>query len=239
MAADEPTYEEIDKALAEARQAMEEFKRTRLVTEAMLNGVIPTRKGLSREQIMHTIRAARDPLMEKRAARDVRDFMRLLLGREPTLQELRDGIPHLSDVYGEETDLGLIPLLLAAAPVVLGGAWGLSSVFSYMTAHEQRAQQELSEQATFWDAARAWALPATLALGVGALGWVWVTKRRRPKPKRAEAAPLEKAAMQQNPDDEDDEDDEDEDTTLLPPAEQEPAEATEFDDDEVEEDEEE
>jgi hypothetical protein len=107
--------------------------------------------------------------------------MRLLLGREPTVKELRDGIPPLHTIYGEETDLGLIPLLLAAAPVVLGGAWGLSSVFGYMTERERTAQTELEEQASLLDTARAWALPAALAVGVGSLGYIWITKRRKKK----------------------------------------------------------
>ena len=178
---EEITYEEAAKALDDCRQAMAEFRRTRLVTEAALGGVI--KAAAPPEEMVRKLRAMRSPLEEKRAARDYRDFMQMAFGRKPTLQELRRGIPSLEEIqaaHASDDGMGFLPLLPLA--VISGGAWGLSSIFGYLTERERTAQAELGirQGPGLGDTIRAWSVPVVLALGVGALGYAWITRRKPP-----------------------------------------------------------
>lgn len=126
------------------------------------------------------VAAGRDAPTEVRAAQELRELGRMLLGREPTREEMSRGV-----VTAEPDQLGLLPLVAIA-----GGAWGLSSVFGYLEEREQRLQRELGMTSSWSDAfgaAAPYISPLLLIGGVGFGGYFaykHFTKDTRRPPKR-------------------------------------------------------
>lgn len=171
----------------------------------------------------------RDPLQERVAATQMRDFFKMLYKREPTAEELKAGPPSLLELRSKlleegltpdpDDSMGLPPLLPIAA--VVGGAFGLSSLFSYLAGRESGAHREagitaaMAREVRDWKAtARAWAVPAGLALLVGGAAVFWLNKRYSIKAAKAGAPRITvrtgepkalpaKSEMRQNPEDED------------------------------------
>ena len=230
------TPQDVGPALERCRKEIAEFKRLRLVTEAAMNGIIPCK--VTPEQLAALVQRARDPLKERAAAEQHREFLRMLYKREPTAAELRAGPPSLPELERKLVDEGVIPAgeagmgnpLLAAmgtswilpAAAVVGGAWGLSMLFAAMAGSEATAHREggivsgITREAGQWvTTVRTWALPAVLAVGVGALGY-WYLKNRKPQKARAAAGAAEeetpalpaRSEMKQNFEPEDEDEDE-------------------------------
>jgi hypothetical protein len=223
------TINDLGPALEKCRADIAAFKRNRLITEAAMSGIIPCKA--TPEQFRAMLLRARDPLQERVAAEQLRDFMRMLLKREPTAEELRSGPPTLEELRVRLSEEGLHPPAGAAddgmgiywlIPVVaaVGGAFGLSSVFSYLSGREAGLHRDLNivtstagEARGWWNTAKAWALPAGLMVGVGGLLYFWASRKYdlkkakagQPKitvrPPRAELPP--KSEMKQNAEDED------------------------------------
>jgi hypothetical protein len=196
------TLQDVGPALERCRKDIAEFKRLRLITEAAMNGIIPCKA--TPEQLAALVQRYRDPLKERMAAEQHRDFLRMLYKREPTAEELRAGPPTLLALQTRlveegiapgtsEDAMGLIPLLPLVA--VVGGAFGLSNLFSFMAGGERTAHREagIAESAAgtarnWWDTAKTWALPGALAVGVGGLLYFWVSRKYDLKKARASRA---------------------------------------------------
>jgi hypothetical protein len=201
--------QDVATALEQCRRSIAEFKRTRLLTEAALNGIVPY-KGTP-EQLVAAIQRARNPRQERIFAEEQRDFLRMLYRREPTPDEMRAGPPTLVELKQKlvsegavDDGMGFIWLFPVAAAIV-GGAWGLSSIANMLGGQEQRAHEERelrSRESLLRSAgafARTWAVPAVLTVGVGGLAWWWLfgRKSKAKKPAAAAAAPALPAAAPQ------------------------------------------
>lgn len=224
------TTNDVGPALDRCRKDIAEFKRLRLVTEAAMHGIVPCK--VKPEQLAAIIQRARDPLKERMAAEQHREFLRMLYKREPTAEELRAGPPTLPELEAKLHEEGVVSnsgddamgiwWVLPAAAVV-GGAWGLSNLFSYLTGQEARVHGDsgiivnTAREMTQWSRAiRTWALPVGLLGVVGTLGYFYLKTRKTPKAAAARAATRvepalpPKAEMKQNEEPEDEEELEDE-----------------------------
>jgi hypothetical protein len=201
----------------EARQAIEDLRKSinafhaaRLRTNEARLGLVKTK--VSPEQATQIIAAWRDPRMEEEAVQELRAFLAMLLGREPTTAEMEQGPPS-----GES--LGILPLI--AVPLIIGGAATLSTLFGYLREREVTAQAALGVAQSPWSRMQTYAVQALPWVAVAAGGWVALRMYQGKSiiPKRAPvvaAAPVEAVAVRRNrsrveePDDEDiEEDDED------------------------------
>jgi len=143
--------------LEELRQRISAFHAARAKTGEYLMGL--RHSPLTQEQKADVVRRARDPAMEARAVQELKVLHGLLLGREPTSQEMEEG-------------LGVLPVIpIAVAAAVGGGAWSLSSIFGYLEERERTAQRELNPTAARWADVVQQSLPL-VAVGGGILG-VW------------------------------------------------------------------
>jgi len=220
------TIDDVGPALDRCRKDIADFKRLRLVTEAAMNGIIPCK--VPPEQLAAIVQRSRDPLREREAARQHREFLKLLYKREPTAEELRQGPPSFDELGRKLAEEGVIapaedgmgnPLLAAMgtswilpAAAVVGGAWGLSMLFAAMAGAEASSHREagiisaIGREGRQWvNTVKTWALPTALAAGVAGLAYWWFVKA---KPKRAVKA---KAAVAEA------EEEEEEEALELPP----------------------
>jgi hypothetical protein len=185
------TINDVGPALERCRQDIANFKRSRLITEAAMNGILPCKA--TPEQFRDILLRSRDPLQERVAAEQHRAFLQMLYKREPTAEELRAGPPTFEELKEKlveeglmtnaDDSMGIPPLVLPIAAVV-GGAFGLSSLFSYLAGRESGGHREagvvgsVAREARDWKAtAKAWALPVGLAAGVSVLGYFWLSRK--------------------------------------------------------------
>lgn len=196
-----PEEQDAQVRLEQLRGAIEKFNRERLKTEEYTRGVKPCR--VPREQVAQTVQSLRDTRAEEEAARQLADLQRIMLGREPSPAEASGGVP-------SAPGLGLAPLVIAG---VAGGAWVLSSLFSYLAEHEQRIQRELNPNAftasDMYGSVSQWLLPALVVGGVLVGGYYLLKKPSLPVGKLPRRRLMELNAAPDEPDEHDvDEEDE-------------------------------
>lgn len=158
--------EEAKAALAALRRALGEFHSERAKTREMVEGRRKSRFGpvFAAETVTEFRR--RNAEQERQAAGRLRDLMALVLGRDPQVSEL------VAPPEPTDEALGFLPLLPLAA--IVGGAWALASLFSWLAEQERSAQAAAGMQHT-WAEAAARAVPyvgpllLVGAIGVG--GW--------------------------------------------------------------------
>lgn len=189
--------------LEQLRAAIEKFNRERLKTEEYTRGIKPCR--VPREQVAQTVQSLRDTRAEEEAARQLADLQRIMLGREPSPAEASGGVP-------SAPGLGLAPLVIAG---IAGGAWVLSSLFSYLAEHEQRIQRELNPNAfTTSDTLGSmtqWLLPMLVVGGVIVGGYYMLKKPAAVLPRKLPRRRLVELNAAPDEPDEPDESDEPED----------------------------
>jgi len=168
----DPRKEEIKAALGQVRRSFNEFVRLRALNQRALHGDDKTCK-ISPQELQQRLKIMRDPEMEQRLRVKHYQLLQLIYQRDPSTEEMQVGIP-------TDDGLGLIPLLLAASPVVIGSAWGVHAITRYLTNVETgaRAEEEARRQR------QSVALRGVFALtGVGVLAcgsyylWKWVKNR--------------------------------------------------------------
>lgn len=189
MAAMEPVTDrpatEAEKAdasvrLEELRKAIQRFHKERLKTGEMLMGLRPMR--YPQAEAAKIVKQLRDPTLEQRMVDELRVLNRLLLGREPTVEEMEVGIP-------PQDQLGFLPAIplawtLLGVTAIGGGAWTLTSYFNSAAERERRLQRELNPQAAFWsdvaDTVTRYGMPVALfGGGVFGLWWLWKKGKER------------------------------------------------------------
>ncbi len=166
--------------LEDLRKAIQNFHKSRLKTGEMLMGLRPMK--YSQAQAAQIVRQLRDQSMEQKMVDGLRTLNRLLLQREPTVEEMEAGLP-------PQDQLGFLPALpLAWSALSLaaigGGAWTLTSYFNASAERERRLQRELNPQAAFWsdvaNTATRYGMPVAL-LGGGVFGVWWLWKKAQDK----------------------------------------------------------
>lgn len=89
------------------------------------------------QQVQQVVQSTRQPEVEAQAVEQLRQFLRVLRGHEPTRQEMQEGIP---DGLEQQMGMGLIPFAVGAVAIALGTS--VYSVFSYLDSHEERIAQQ-------------------------------------------------------------------------------------------------
>jgi hypothetical protein len=190
---------EARKALDNLRKSINEFHAARLHTNEVRLGLVKSK--VTPEQAQQVVAAWRDPRMEEEAVQQLRAFLQMLLGREPTTSEMEAGPP-------PSEALGFLPVLVAV-PLIVGGAATLSSLFGYMTERERRMLAEMGVGQGFWARLQGTAVQALPWVAVATGGWValrmYQGKPIIPKLKPAALPAAAPSGVQQNPEDEDDE----------------------------------
>jgi hypothetical protein len=109
----------------------------------------------------------RDPDREREAVEKLRQLIGIVLGREPTAEEMRQGLP---EGFESSLSMGLWPQVVAVG--VASSAVGVYSVFNYLTTREETIQLQTAtptERLMNAAANNIWAIAAAGAVGVGAL----------------------------------------------------------------------
>lgn len=87
-------------------------------------------------QVQQMLKGSRNSQVEAQAVEALRRFITLLNGREPTQQEMQQGVP---EGYEERLAVGFVPLVIGAGLIAAGA--GVYSYFNYLTTIEEGNQQ--------------------------------------------------------------------------------------------------
>jgi hypothetical protein len=166
--------------LEELRKAIQKFHKARLKTGEMLMGLRPMKP--TQAEAAQIVRQLRDQKLEQRMVEELRTLNRILLQREPTVEEMEAGLP-------PQDQLGFLPAIPVAwtalsLAAIGGGAWTLTSYFNAAAERERRIQRELNPQAAFWsdvaDTVTRYGMPVALVGGsVFGLWWLWKKGKER------------------------------------------------------------
>lgn len=119
------------------------------------------------DQARQIIALNRDPDKEREAVEKLRQLIGIALGREPSSEEMRQGLP---EGFEASLGMGLWPQVVAIG--VASSAVGVYSVFNYLTMREETIQLQTAtptERLLNSAANNVWALAAAGAVGIGAL----------------------------------------------------------------------
>jgi hypothetical protein len=89
------------------------------------------------QQVQAMLRSSRNPETEAQAVEALRQFITVLGGREPTRDEMQQGIP---EGYEDRIAMSGIPFAIAMVAVAAGGS--VYSYFNYLTTVEEGNQQQ-------------------------------------------------------------------------------------------------
>lgn len=89
------------------------------------------------QQVQAMLRSSRNPEVEAQAVESLRQFITVLGGREPTRDEMQQGIP---EGYEDRVAMSGIPFAIAMVAVAAGGS--VYSYFNYLTTVEEGNQQQ-------------------------------------------------------------------------------------------------
>jgi hypothetical protein len=161
--------------LEDLRKAIQNFHKVRLKTGEMLMGLRPMK--YSQAEAAKIVRQLRDPNMEQRMVDELRTLNRLLLQREPTVEEMEAGLPP-QDQLGFALPALPIAWTALSLAAVGGGAWTLTSYFNAAAERERRLQRELNPQAAFWsdvaDTVTRYGMPVAMVGGsIFGVWWLW------------------------------------------------------------------
>jgi hypothetical protein len=119
--------------LEKVRSTVEQFHDIRRKNNERVAGLRPSVMPL--EQLRQFVNQQRDPQMEERAVEALRQLISVIHGREPTRQEVQEGVP-----AGFEDSLGLggWPAIVAVTMASTGAV--VYSYFSYLKATEETIQ---------------------------------------------------------------------------------------------------
>jgi len=166
--------QEAKAAVEKLRQKIAEFHTARLQTSELRAGMRQakdprTGEVLPPDEVTRRIRRGRDAAVEERAIAELRDFLRLILNREPSVEDMQNTVP-------QADALGFVWLPLIALSTVIGGAVSLEGIFGYLTERERRVQYELGYQprqtgAEVFASTMRWLVPALAIIGLGVGGY--------------------------------------------------------------------
>jgi len=162
------------------------------------------------QQVQQVLTTNRKPRDEQVAVEQLRQFLRILRGQEPTPQDMRNGIPE-----GMEDQLGLIQIPAAIAISIASVGAGVVSVFTYLSDVEETNQRQTATPIELVLQALSdniWAVAAAGAIGLG--GYVYYkSKKSDEEEHRRQIEKIEamgkavggemRAELKSNPDDED------------------------------------
>jgi hypothetical protein len=166
--------------LEDLRKAIQRFHKARLKTGEMLMGLRPMK--YSQAEAAQIVRQLRDQNMEQQMVDGLRTLNRMLLQREPTVEEMEAGLPP-KDQLGF---LPAIPLAWSALSLAAigGGAWTLTSYFNASAERERRLQREINPRAAFWsdvaDTVTRYGMPVALVgSSIFGIWWLWKKGKER------------------------------------------------------------
>lgn len=197
------TPEQIAQAKASIKQVRDvvaRFHKIRRKNNERAAGLRPAM--MFPQQVQDALRANRNPQAEQQAVEQLREFLRVLRGHEPTRQDMQEGIPG-----GIEDQLGVIMIPAAVIVTMASLGTGVYSVFGYLTSIEETTQQQTAtpiERVLQAASDNIWGIAAVGAVGLGAAYYYKSTK----KEERKHELEMEKTrtiskALDKNPEEED------------------------------------
>lgn len=126
---------QLQDAIYKVRKVIARFHDTRRRNNERMAGLRAAK--LWPQQVQQIVQATRQPEVEAQAVEQLRQFLRVLRGHEPTRHEMQEGIPE-----GLEQQMGMGGLPFAVAAVAVSLATSVYSVFSYIDNSEERIARE-------------------------------------------------------------------------------------------------
>lgn len=122
---------QLQDAIYRVRKVIARFHDTRRRNNERMAGLRAAK--LWPQQVQQIVHATRQPEVEAQAVEQLRQFLRVLRGHEPTRQEMQEGIPE-----GLEQQMGMGGLPFAVAAVAVSLATSVYSIFSFLDNSEER-----------------------------------------------------------------------------------------------------
>lgn len=160
--------------LEKVRNIVAQFHEIRRKNNERVAGLRPSVMPLG--QLQQFVRQQRDPQMEERAVAALRQLISVIHGRDPTRQEIQEGIPN---GFEESLGLGAWPALVAVTLASSGAV--VYSYFSYLRATEETIQLQSAtpfERAVNAISNNIWGIAAVA--GAGVFGY-YLYQRRQPE----------------------------------------------------------
>lgn len=151
--------------LKKVRKEIAKFHDIRRRNNEVAAGLRPG--SVSPQEAREIIRINRDPAREREAVDRLRQLIGIVLGRDPTSEEMREGLP---EGFEASLGMGVWPQVIAVG--VAATATGVYSVFNYLSSREETIQLQTAtptERLLNAAANNIWAIAAAGAVGVGAL----------------------------------------------------------------------
>lgn len=130
---DQAQQAQLQQQISQVQAQIDQYNQLRSATTRHLKSLDATK----RQQAMALLQKWRDPALEEQAINTIRDLRTTMLGREPTPQELAQGLKI-------DPGMGNLGLNLAVgATVLMGGLVALSGLYQTLFGRESYLQQEL------------------------------------------------------------------------------------------------
>ena len=164
---------EMKETIKRVRETIAKFHTLRRKNNERAAGLRPAM--VPPQQVQQVLRQNRNPQAESRAVEQLRQFLTVLRGHEPSQQEMQEGIPE----GFEETmsSMGFIPIPLALVLTSVGAS--VVTGFMYLIEVEQTNQQMTAtpvERLLSAVSDNIWAVAAVGAVGVGGF-YYWNSRR--------------------------------------------------------------
>jgi hypothetical protein len=186
---------QLQETIANVRKIIARFHETRRRNNERMAGLRAST--MWPQQVQQLVQATRQPQVEHQAVEQLRQFLRVIRGHEPTRQEMQEGIPNGLE---NQVAMGGIPFAVGAVAIALGS--GVYSVFSYINDHEERIAQQTAtplERGMRLLSDNIWGVAAVGAV----VGGVYVYHRTQTSGERKHERELEKIraakGMEENP----------------------------------------
>lgn len=168
------------RVVSDARKAISKFhelrRRNNEIAAGMRAGALPP------EEVRKILAIHRSEDMERKGVAALRRLIRIILGREPTKQEMQGAIP---PGFEQSLSMGAWPVVVTTGLVAAGSA--VHSIFSYLSTQEENIAMQImapADKILYLAKQHVWAIAATGAVGVaGYLYWKHEHKKPSGEPK--------------------------------------------------------
>jgi hypothetical protein len=191
------------RVVRDARRAIAQFHELRRRNNEIAAGM---RMGaISPDEVRKVMALHRSEDMERKGVGALRRLIRIVLGREPTKQEMQMSLP---PGFEESLGMGAWPVVVTTGLVAAGAA--VHSIFSYLSTQEENIALQImtpTERMLYQIRQNLWAVAAVGAVGLaGYLYWKHEHKKSAP----AKSEPKERPLPEANTDEPSDESEESE-----------------------------
>jgi len=183
------------RVVRDARNAISRFHELRRRNNAISAGM--RRGSLPPDEVRKIMALHRSEDMERKGVAALRRLIRIILGREPTKQEVQGLLPQ---GFEESLSMGSWPVVVTTGLVAAGAA--VHSIFSYLATQEENIALQImlpAERLLYRAQQNIWAIAAICA--VGAAGYMYWRFVHKPSEKAKTKEPKERPLPEKNPED--------------------------------------